>query len=457
MSLGLESGRVRTVIMGAAGRDFHNFNTLHRGNERSNVVVFTATQIPGIGGRTYPGSLAGSLYPEGIPIHHEAELEGLIRGKAIQRVEFAYSDVTQRRVMELGSMVQSWGAEFVLPNLRATMIESNLPVISVCAVRTGCGKSQTTRRVVEELKKLDLRPVVIRHPMPYGDLEKQAVQRFETMEDLDRHECTIEEREEYAPHIAAGTVVYAGVDYRKILEQAEKEADVILWDGGNNDIPFYTSRKHLQIVVVDPLRPGHELLYYPGETNFRMGHVIVMNKMNSATPEGINILERNIADVNPFATVIRANSEISVDDPSVIRDKRVLVIEDGPTVTHGDMTTGAGIIAAQSFGAFNIFDPFQIAVGSMRETLDKHRHLEGTGILPAMGYGKEQLADLQATIQAAVNLGHIDSVVIGTPIDLASLIKIDVPHTRVRYDLKEINLSLETVIREFWSTAVWEK
>ena len=431
----------RVLIMGAAGRDFHNFNVCFRDNEAFEVVGFTATQIPDIEGRLYPPELAGSLYPQGIPIYPEEDLEKLIVEKDIDIVVFSYSDVSHDYVMHRASKAIAAGADFLLLGSKGTMIKSQKPVISVCAVRTGSGKSQTTRRVAEILKKLGKKTAVIRHPMPYGDLRKQVVQRFASYEDLDRHNCTIEEREEYEPHIDRGNVVYAGVDYGKILAEAEKEADVILWDGGNNDLPFY--RPDLHIVVADPLRPYHEVSYHPGEANLRMADVVVINKIDSAYPEDVQIVRDNIVESNPKAIMIEAASPIVVDDGSKIRGKRVLVVEDGPTLTHGEMSFGAGVVAAQKYGAAELVDPRENAVGTIKETFEKYPQ---TGqLLPAVGYSEKQLRDLEETI----NRTQADLVVVATPIDLGRVIKINKPYVRVRYDLQEIGTpDLEEVIRE---------
>ncbi len=416
--------------MGAAGRDFHNFNVFFRDNEDYEVVAFTATQIPHSAGRTYPASLAGRLYPGGIPILREEDLDRIIKESSADVVVFAYSDVTHTYVMHKASQVIAAGADYWLMGTQSTWIASAKPLVSICAVRTGCGKSQTTRRVCEIIEAAGKKTVVIRHPMPYGDLAKQAVQRFATFEDLDLHECTIEEREEYEPHIAMGRVVYAGVDYCAILKEAEKEADVVLWDGGNNDLPFY--KPDLQIVVVDPHRPGDELLYHPGEANFRMADVFVINKMDTATAEGIETVKKNIARVRPGATVIEAESPISVDHPDLIKGKRVLVIEDGPTLTHGGMEYGAGTVAAKKFGAAECIDPHPFAVGEIAETLVKYAHVKN--LVPAMGYGEGQVCDLEATIRAS----GADVVLSGTPIDITKVLDIDIPVVRVTYDLKVV-------------------
>lgn len=432
----------KVIIMGAAGRDFHNFNVFFRDNKDYRVVAFTATQIPDIEGRKYPAALAGKLYPKGIPIYSEADLTDLIKTHKVDEVHFAYSDVSHEYVMNKASQVLAAGANFVLLGPNDTMIKSRKPVVSVCAVRTGSGKSQTTRKVALTLKAKGRRVVVIRHPMPYGDLVKQAVQRFATYEDLDRHECTIEEREEYEPHIDNGIVVYAGVDYGAILKQAEKEADVILWDGGNNDFSFY--RSDLEIVVVDPHRAGHELSYHPGETNFRRADVYVVNKIDTADPEKVQLVLNNIKRINPGARVIRANSPIFVEDGSQIAGKRVLVIEDGPTLTHGGMRYGAGIVAAQKYQAAEIIDPRPFAVGSIKKTFEKYNHLDK--VLPAMGYGEKQMRELAATI----NRIDCELVVSATPIDLNRVIKVNKPMLRVRYELEEIGTpNLKTVLKDF--------
>jgi len=421
---------IRTLIMGAAGRDFHNFNTFFRGNKDYEVVGFTATQIPDIEGRTYPKELSGYMYPKGIPIYAEEELLRLIKDLKVDQVVFAYSDVPHEYVMHKACLVNAAGADFHLMGTRTTQIKSIKPVISVCAVRTGSGKSQTTRRVSLILRELGHRVAAIRHPMPYGDLVNQAVQRFADYKDLDKHECTIEEREEYEPHIDNGVIVYAGVDYEAILRQAEKEVDIILWDGGNNDFPFYVS--DLQIVVADPHRPGHELTYYPGETNARTADVFVINKVDTANPENVILVRENLRKINPKAVVIEAASPLFVEDPSAIQGKRVLVIEDGPTLTHGEMAYGAGYVAARRFGALEIVDPRPFAVKSIAATYKKYPK---TGpILPAMGYGQAQIKDLEETI----NRSAVDMVIIGTPIDLSRIIKIKIPSQRVRYELQEI-------------------
>lgn len=422
--------RERVLIMGAAGRDFHNFNVYFRNRSDYEVVAFTATQIPNIEGRVYPPTLAGDLYPNGIPIYPERELETIIRQRAIHQVVFSYSDVSHEYVMHRASLVQAAGADFRLLGPNATMVQSLKPVIAVCAVRTGSGKSQTTRAVVAALKEMGIRVVVVRHPMPYGDLVKQAVQRFETYDDLARHEVTIEEREEYEPHLSRNTVVYAGVDYEKILRAAEQEADIVLWDGGNNDYAFY--KPDLYITVVDPHRPGHELAYYPGETNLRMADVIVINKIDTARPEDVDLVRKSIRETNPRARVVEAASPVFVENAEAIRGKRVLVVEDGPTLTHGEMAYGAGVVAARRFGAAEIVDPRPYAVRTIAETYQKYPR---TGaVLPAMGYGAEQTHDLEETI----NRAQVDHVLIATPIDLRRLIHINHSADRVRYELQEL-------------------
>jgi predicted GTPase len=421
---------IRTIIMGAAGRDFHNFNTFFRGNPNYEVVAFTATQIPDIEGRTYPAELAGEQYPKGIPIYPETDLVRLIRECDADQVVFSYSDVTHEYVMHKASLVLATGADFCLLGTKSTQIASSKPVVSVCAVRTGSGKSQTTRRVSLILRSMGYRVAAIRHPMPYGDLVKQAVQRFADYSDLDKHECTIEEREEYEPHLDNGVIVYAGVDYERILRQAEQEVDIVLWDGGNNDFSFYKSDLH--IVVADPHRPGHELAYYPGETNARLADVFVINKVDTAKYENVIKVRQNLSKLNPDAVIIEAASPLFVDDPQAIRGKRVLVIEDGPTLTHGEMAYGAGWVAAQRFGAAEIVDPRPYAVGSIKETYAKY---PTTGaVLPAMGYGDQQTRELEETI----NNADVDLVIIGTPIDLKRIVKINKPTQRVRYELQEI-------------------
>ncbi len=433
-------GKIRVIIMGAAGRDFHNFNMYFRDNENYEVVAFTATQIPNIEGRMYPPELAGKLYPEGIKIYPESDLPRLIKEFKVAQVVFSYSDVPHEYVMHKASLVNALGADFRLMGGAATMCESSKPVVAVCAVRTGCGKSQTTRHVCDVLQAMGKTVVAVRHPMPYGDLNKQRVQRFETYEDLDKHECTIEEREEYEPHIDRGVVVYAGVDYEAILREAEKEADVIVWDGGNNDLPFY--KPDLWITVADPHRPGHEVTYYPGETNARAADVIVINKVDTADYDNVRRVRENITAINPNAVFVEAASPLFVDHPEEIRGKRVLVIEDGPTLTHGGMAYGAGYVAAQRFGAAEIIDPRPYAVASITATYEKY---PGTGtILPAMGYGHEQMRDLEVTI----NNTPCDLVIIGTPIDLTRILKIQHPMERVRYELQVIGTpTLEDIIK----------
>ncbi len=422
--------RIRVVIMGAAGRDFHNFNVYFRDNPTYEVVAFTATQIPNIEGRRYPPELAGELYPDGIPVYPEAELATLIREREVDQVVFSYSDVPHEYVMHRGSLVVAAGADFRLMGSRATMLQSSKPVIAVCAVRTGCGKSQTTRYVSDLLQEMGKKVVVVRHPMPYGDLAAQRVQRFASYADLDRYKCTIEEREEYEPHLDRGLVVYAGVDYEQILRQAEAEADIILWDGGNNDLPFFEPDLH--IVVADPLRAGHELRYHPGEANLRLADVVIINKVDTAGPEGIATVRENIYAVNPQATVIEAASPIFVDDPDAIRGKRVLVVEDGPTLTHGEMPYGAGVVAAHRFGAAELVDPRPYAVGSIAATFQKYPHIGH--LLPAMGYGDEQVRELEETI----NTAECDLVLTATPIDLRRVLDVRHPMDRVRYELQVI-------------------
>ena len=431
----------RVLIMGAAGRDFHNFNVFFRGNDRYQVVAFTATQIPDIEGRLYPPQLAGELYPEGIPIYAETDLDRLIREMKVDQVVFAYSDVNHLTVMHKASQVLAAGADFWLMGGNNTLLASTKPVVAVCAVRTGSGKSQTTRRVCDLLRGQGKKVVAIRHPMPYGNLVEQAVQRFASYDDLDKHHCTIEEREEYEPHIDRGIIVYAGVDYEAILRQAEQEADVIVWDGGNNDLPFY--KPDLHIVVVDPHRPGHELNYHPGEANLRMAHVVVINKVDTADLEHVATVRDNIRLVNPEAIVIEAASPIFVDNPAAIRGKDVLVVEDGPTLTHGEMAYGAGVVAARRFGAAHIVDPRPWAVRSIADTYAKY---PSTGpVLPAMGYGDQQVADLQETI----NNVPCDLVIIATPIDLTRVVEIARPTQRVRYELQEIGKpDLVDILRE---------
>lgn len=422
--------RKRVIILGAAGRDFHNFNVVYRNCSNTEVVAFTATQIPDIDDRKYPASLAGQHYPDGIPIRPEEDLEQLIAEYGVKECILSYSDLPYDTVMHLGSRVMAAGAKFSMLGSYPTMIKSTKPVVSITAIRTGCGKSQTTRAVVRALLDQGYKVASIRHPMPYGDLELQKVQRFAELSDLVKHKCTIEEMEEYEPHIAMGSIIYAGVDYEAIVREAEKEADIIVWDGGNNDMPFY--KPDLSIVVVDPLRPGHEISYYPGEVNLRMADVVVMNKVDSAYPEDVEMVLDNIREYNPEAQIILAASSVMVDDASVIRGKEVLVIEDGPTLTHGEMDLGAGTVAARRFGADALVDPRPWITGKIIETFEKYPEI-GT-LLPAMGYGEEQMRDLEKTINAV----ECDSIVIGTPINLARFIKIDKPNTRVYYELAEI-------------------
>lgn len=434
--------RYRVIIMGAAGRDFHNFNVYFRQNTQYEVVAFTAAQIPNIEGRLYPPELAGSLYPKGIKIYSEEELPELIKNYDVDQVILAYTDLSHLTVMNKASLVLACGADFRLMGPKTTMLESRLPVISICAVRTGSGKSQTTRKVCDILRKKGLKVVVVRHPMPYGDLKNQACERFATYEDLDRYNTTIEEREEYEPHIDRGNIVYAGVDYEKILREAEKEADVIVWDGGNNDFPFFKS--DLQIVIVDPHRPGHEVSYYPGETNARMANIIIINKIDSAKPDHVEQTLGNVKKLNPKATIIKAVSPITAENPELIRDKRVLVVEDGPTLTHGGMSYGAGIVAARKYAAKEIVDPRPYALGSIRNVFERY---PGIGsLLPAMGYSQKQINELKETIEAV----DCDSVIIGTPIDLSRLLKISKPTVRINYELQEIGKpDLEEILENF--------
>lgn len=437
--------RRNIVIIGAAGRDFHNFNVYYRGNEQFNVVAFTAAQIPNIDNRKYPSELAGKLYPKGIPIFPEEELTYLIEKFDVDECVFSYSDVPYQKVMALSALVNAAGANFTLLGPKATMLKSTKPVISVCATRTGCGKSQTARKVIEILMAQGLKVVAVRHPMPYGDLVAQKVQRFATLDDLKKYHCTIEEMEEYEPHIVRGNVIYAGVDYEAILRAAENDpdgCDLIIWDGGNNDFPFF--KPDLAITVVDPHRPGNELSYYPGEVNLRIADVIIINKIDTANPEGIQTVSQNIALVNPQATVIYAASPVRVDHPEIIRDKRVLVIEDGPTLTHGEMQIGAGIIAARQYGARECVDPRPFVVGKLAETFQKYPKIGP--LLPAMGYSEDQIRDLEDTIART----DCDSVVIGTPIDLTRILKIKQPSTRVYYELQEIGTpNLNEVLSDF--------
>jgi len=423
--------RTRILILGAAGKDFQVFNTLYREDDSVEVVGFTAQQIPHIEDRQYPPSIAGDLYPEGITIYPEEDLDRLIQELQVDRCVMAYSDVSHEYVMHLAARVNAQGPSFELPSETKTMYESNLPVVAVCAVRTGVGKSQTSRAVARELRDAGLKVAVIRHPMPYGDLAKQKVQRFADEDDLVKHEVTIEEREEYEPHIANGSVVFAGVDYGAILEEAEKEADVILWDGGNNDTPFYVPDVH--ITLVDPHRPGHELTYYPGETNLRMADVVVINKVATADPANVQKVRENVLSVNPEAEILEAASPLFVDDPSVLKGKKVLAVEDGPTLTHGGMKYGAGTLGARQSGAAELIDPRPFLVGELKDTFETYPDL---GILlPAMGYGQKQVKDLEATIKKAVD-GGVEALAVGTPIDLSRLVDIPVPFTRVRYELQ---------------------
>ncbi|NMA01944.1 MAG: GTPase [Clostridia bacterium] len=433
------------IIIGAAGRDFHNFNTYYRHNELYNVVAFTAAQIPDIDDRKYPKELAGPLYPEGIPIYPQDKLPQLIKDLEVDECIFAYSDISYQGVMGISAIVNAAGADFTLLGPKNTSLKSTKPVISVCAVRTGSGKSQTSRKVIEILMENGLKVVAVRHPMPYGDLVAQRVQRFATVEDLKKHHCTIEEMEEYEPHVARGNIIYAGVDYEDILRAAENDpdgCDVILWDGGNNDFPFY--RPDLAITVVDPHRPGHELSYYPGEVSLRMADVAVINKVDSARPEAIAIVEENTKKINPNAIIIKAESQITVDNPEVIKGKRVLVVEDGPTLTHGEMKIGAGTVAAERFGAKELVDPRPYTVGKLKDTFNIYPHI-GT-LLPAMGYGEQQLKDLEETI----NNTDCDAVIIGTPVDLNRIITINKPSTRVHYELNEITQpNLKDILKDF--------
>ncbi len=433
----------KILIMGAAGRDFHNFNVAFRDHAACEVVAFTATQIPNIEKRSYPAALAGTLYPKGIPIFPESELTELIRKFSVDQVIFAYSDVSHETVMHKASIALAAGADFRLMGPETTLLKSTKPVVAICAVRTGSGKSQTTRAVVAALKKMGKRIVVVRHPMPYGELAKQAVQRFATMDDLAKADVTIEEREEYEPHLACGSIVFAGADYEKILRRAEEEADIVVWDGGNNDLPFF--QPDLLFVVADPHRAGHELTFHPGETNLRMADVVVINKMDTASEENIARVTENIRAANPNAVIIRAASPITVDDadPETIRGKRVLAVEDGPTLTHGGMSFGAGVILAKKFGAAEIVDPRPYAVGSIKETFE--RYPKTGALLPAMGYGGKQIAELEATINAT----PVDLVLIATPIDLRRIVKIKHPMMRVRYELEEIGQpTVAEILRE---------
>jgi len=420
----------KILILGAAGRDFHNFNVVFRNNPNFQVVAFTATQIPDIADRRYPAQLAGPMYPEGIPIFEEKEMENLIRESQIDAVVFSYSDLSHPTVMHLASRAVAAGVDFWFLGTEHTQVKARVPVVSVCAVRTGCGKSPVSRLVAAELRQAGWKPVAIRHPMPYGDLAKQAVQRFASLEDLERHQCTIEEREEYEPHIVNGTVVYAGVDYEAILRQAEKEADVILWDGGNNDTSFYAS--DLEIVVADPHRAGHELAYFPGEVNLRRAQVVVINKVDTAARADVDVVRQNVNRVNPTATVIEAACRVSVASPELIKGQRVLVVEDGPTLTHGEMPYGAGVVAARQCGAAELIDPRPYAVGSIRGTFERFTHL--TSLLPAMGYSAIQRHELEETI----NRVPCDLVVVATPVDLARILNVNKPTVRVGYEVEEL-------------------
>jgi len=431
----------KVIIMGAAGRDFHNFNVYYRNNPQYEVVAFTATQIPGIEKRAYPPELAGPNYSKGIPIYAEEELPELIKKHGVEEVVFSYSDVSHEYVMHKASIALANGADFRLMGPTTTMVKAKVPVVSVCAVRTGSGKSQTSRKVAKTLRKLDFKVVVIRHPMPYGDLAKQICQRFASYEDLDKYECTIEEREEYEPHIDNGIIVYAGVDYEKILREAEKEADIIVWDGGNNDIPFYKTDLH--IVVADSHRPGHEMTHHPGETNLRMADVIIINKVDTADPTNVATVRKNARTANPNATIVEAASPITIDNPKLINAKKVLVVEDGPTLTHGNMAYGAGMIAAERMGAEEMVDPRPYAVGSIVKTFENYPHLGA--VLPAVGYGKEQIDELEETINAT----PCDTVLIGTPIDLRRVLHLNKPAVRAKYELQEIGTpTLEDILKQ---------
>jgi len=420
----------KILILGAAGRDFHNFNVVFRGDPEYNVVAFTANQIPGIANRRYPTELAGPVYPAGIPIFEEKDLERLVKEHEIDAAVFSYSDISYPNLMHLASRVVASGADFWLLSSSRTQLKSSVPVISICAVRTGCGKSPVGRLIASELRREGQRVVVVRHPMPYGDLAAQAVQRFAVMEDLDRHQCTIEEREEYEPHLREGTIVYAGVDYGRILRQAEKEADVVLWDGGNNDTPFYES--DLQVVVADPHRPGHELAYYPGEVNLRRADVVVINKVDTASPENVETVRKNIRASNPQARVVETACRVTISEPALVKGRRVLVVEDGPTLTHGEMPYGAGVVAARQCGAAELVDPRPYAVGSIRSTYEHYTHL--TSLLPAMGYSAIQRHELEETI----NRVPCDLVLVATPIDLGHLVKLNKPSLRVTYEVEDV-------------------
>jgi predicted GTPase len=434
--------RKKVIIMGAAGRDFHNFNVHFRNNRNYDVVAFTATQIPGIECRVYPPELAGNAYPNGIPVYPEEDLPRLIHELGADKVFFAYSDVSNQDVMHKASLVLSNGADFCLLGLENTMLKANVPVISVCAVRTGSGKSQTSRQIARILKEKGLRVVVVRHPMPYGDLKKQVWQRFASYADLDKYHCTIEEREEYEPHINSGIVVYAGVDYAKVVEEAQREAEIIVWDGGNNDVPFL--KPDLHIVVADPHRAGDELTYYPSEVNLRLASVVIVNKVDTADPVKVEQVKANVKQVNPNALVLEAASPITVDKPEIIKGKRVLVVEDGPTVTHGNMPYGAATIAAKKFEAAEIVSPKPYAVGSIREAYDLYPHLGA--VLPALGYSKKQISELKATIEAT----PCDVVLVGTPVDLGRVVRLSKPTVRVKYELQVLGpVCLEELIDDF--------
>lgn len=434
--------KINVVIMGAAGRDFHNFNVHFRNNNSYNVVAFTATQIPGIEGRIYPPELAGPNYPNGIPIYPEAMLPKIIKEKNVDEIVFAYSDVSHEYVMHKASLSLACGADFRLMGPKTTMLKAKIPVVAIGAVRTGSGKSQTSRQVAKILKEKSLRVVVVRHPMPYGDLRTQICQRFASFADLDKYNCTIEEREEYEHHLENGIIVYAGVDYEKILREAEKEADIIVWDGGNNDLPFY--KPDLHIVVADPHRPGHEVAYHPGEANLRMANVVIVNKVDTADLTNIKTVEENIRKVNPQALILYANSPITADRPELIKGSRVLVIEDGPTLTHGNMPYGAATIIAKKFNAAEIVDPKPYAVGSIKKTFEEYKHLDK--VLPAIGYGEKQMAELKATIDRT----PCDVVIVGTPVDLRRIISIGKPTVRIKYELQVTGqFSLEQVLEKF--------
>lgn len=435
----------RVLILGAAGRDFHNFNVVFRNQPEFHVVAFTATQIPDIAGRHYPPELAGEGYPLGIPILEENKMEEIIRDEHVDVVVFSYSDVKYETLMHLVSRAVAAGADFWLLGASRTQLVAKVPVISICAVRTGCGKSPVSRRIASELRNLGWNPVVVRHPMPYGDLVAQRAERFATFVDLERFECTIEEREEYEPHIMEGTTVYAGVDYEDILRQAEQEGDIILWDGGNNDTSFY--KPDLDIVVLDPHRPGHELAYYPGEVNFRSAHVLIINKVDTANPDNVELVRRNIAEHNPNAQVIETACTVSVEDPALVWGKRVLVVEDGPTLTHGEMPYGAGVVAANRYGAAKLVDPRPFAVGSIQRTFEKFQHLGK--VLPAMGYSEMQRHELEETIRRV----PCDVVLVATPIDLSRAIRLDKPYVRVRYEVEEIGRPAITELLEQFTDA----